>query len=218
MRDKNIDVELHWVPAHIGIEGNELADIAVKQATGWRTKGRGKRRKEVDTNHTAKQARVQVQRSAVKTVIDKKVQQQWAQEWRESNNGRTLYKVAAKPHKSVLRLHDDLTKKQSSIAVQLRTAKIGLRAFLYSRKAADSPMCPCTRSKQTMKHVLFQCNSRRLKNLRRGLWAEEARRAKFGVLRVKEILTHPVSLKKAAIFIEESGLIGYLRAPIEDDL
>ena len=171
LRSRDIEVELHWVPAHIGIEGNEQADIAAKQATGWRMKGRGKRRKEVDTNHTTDRALIQsqIQRSAVKTVIDKKIHQQWAQEWRNCDNGRTLYKIAAKPHKSVLRLHEDLSKKLSSIAVQLRTAKIGLRAFLYSRKAVDNPMCPCTLNKQTIKHVLFQCKSRRLKKLRRGL-------------------------------------------------
>lgn len=53
LRNKGVEIELHWVPAHIGIKGNEQADVAAKQATGWRLKGRGKRKKEVDTNHTA---------------------------------------------------------------------------------------------------------------------------------------------------------------------
>ena len=217
LRSRNIEVELHWVPAYIDIEGNEQADIAAKQATGWRLKGQGGRQKEVDTNCMAQQARVQILKSAVKTVVDKTIQQQGAQEWRDCDKGRTLYKIAAKPHKSVLRLHENLTNRLSNIAIQLRTAKIGLREFLYSRKQVDSPMCSCMLSKQTVKHVLFQCKSGRLKKPRRGLWDEETRKAEFGVLRVEEILTSPVSLKKAATFIEESGLIGYLRAPIEDD-
>jgi len=35
---KGVEVELQWVPAHIGIDGNAMADIAAKQATGWRQK------------------------------------------------------------------------------------------------------------------------------------------------------------------------------------
>lgn len=36
LRKKGTEIELHWVPAHIGIKGNKMADIAAKQATEWR--------------------------------------------------------------------------------------------------------------------------------------------------------------------------------------
>ncbi len=29
LRSKNIQIELHWVPAHSGVDGNEKADKAV---------------------------------------------------------------------------------------------------------------------------------------------------------------------------------------------
>jgi ribonuclease HI len=38
LRKMGIEVELHWLPAHKGIEGNEAADIAAKQATVWSQK------------------------------------------------------------------------------------------------------------------------------------------------------------------------------------
>ena len=118
------------MPAHVGIEGNEKADIAAKQATGWRLKGRRGRQKEVNTGQTAPQAQlVRVLKSAVKTTVDKKMQQQWAELWRDCSKGRALYSIITKPSKSVLQLHDKLTNRLSAIAIQLRTAKIDLQAF-----------------------------------------------------------------------------------------
>lgn len=50
---EGIDPELHLVPAHKEIMGNELADMAAKEATGWRKlKKRNDKLCEIDTNRT----------------------------------------------------------------------------------------------------------------------------------------------------------------------
>ena len=70
LRTEGIEIRLQWVPAHEGIEGNELADQAAKQATGLKTvRRRNGRFKEVDTRWTALKALTPNVRAAAKRMI-----------------------------------------------------------------------------------------------------------------------------------------------------
>ena len=110
-----------------------------------------------------------------------------------------------------------MTKEQSAIAVQMRTGKIGLRQFLYNRKVPgiDGPECGCGGGHQTVKHILFNC--RKYSGRRREYWDQERRKAAWGVLQLRTILTAPGSLKKAVTFMKDTGLLGQFRAPTTDD-
>jgi len=219
LRKKGIEIELHWVPAHIGIRGNEMADVAAKQATGWRQK-KSKRGKivEYDSNQTAKPTALTFHlRSARKMVLAKEAQDQWITAWNNDEAGRGLYALQSTPQKAVLKLHDELTKDLSALAMQTRTGKIGLRLFLHRHRVpgVETERCQFRQAPQTIEHILFTC--RKYVDLRQGLWKEEKKRKTWGELSVKAILTNPHSLKKAATFMKETGLIGQFRVPIAED-
>jgi hypothetical protein len=219
LRSKGVEVELHWVPAHIGIDGNESADIAAKQATGWRPK-KNKRGKlvEYDSKHTAKPAMLaRPLKNAQKSTLAKDAHKQWTKHWKENDKGRGLYALQPTPSKAVLKLHVGLPKDLGSLAVQMRTGKIGLRLFLHRRRVPgiDPERCQCRQGPQTVAYILFTC--RKFTDLRRGLWKEEMKRAMWGELCWKTVLTNAFSLKKAAMFMKDTGLFGQFRAHNEED-
>ena len=86
----------------------------------------------------------------------------WLQKWEQSQRSQESRRPArAKkpPDKRVLPLHKGLHKAESSILVQARTGKIGLRAFLYHRRVSgfDSPWCDCGQGRETVRHILVFC-------------------------------------------------------------
>jgi hypothetical protein len=153
-------VVVRWIPPHQGIEGHKAADIAAKQATGWREGStRGPRANLPPELYTPQ--------ATFKVWTRKEADRNWHSSWQQETNGRTTFRHTPAPSKKVLQLHEGLTKRQSAILVQLRTEEIGLRDFLFRRKVPDilDPMCDCREGRQTVRHVLLIC--RKLKDIRR---------------------------------------------------
>jgi hypothetical protein len=58
-----------------------------------------------------------------------------------------------------LKKHKDLRKHESSLLTQIRTGKVGLRAFLFERKVPEvaTPRCPCGEAPETAAHLALDC-------------------------------------------------------------
>lgn len=167
-RENGLTVSFRWIPSHSGVEGNELADKAAKEATGWRqTRGHRGRMKEMMTATTAPRLIQQrLLRSAVESRIRETINAQWEQEWQTKPHGRAVYELTPIPTREVLRIHRSLPRPLSTVIVQMRTGKIGLRHYLYRYGVPDMQDgdCRCGRTTQTVRHVLLACPL--FKNLR----------------------------------------------------
>jgi hypothetical protein len=58
-----------------------------------------------------------------------------------------------------LQKHKGLQRHESSLLTQLRTGKIGLRSFLFSRRVpgVTSPLCGCGQAPETAPHLALTC-------------------------------------------------------------
>jgi ribonuclease HI len=209
LRSKGIEPEFHWVPAHIGIEGNERADKAAKEATGWRRiRDRGRSR-EVDTDQTAYKPPGYSLVAAMRAVHNSLLLVEWKEAWMNEKTGRELNRICPEPTTKVLLLQKSVPRPFSSLIVQMRTAKIDLRQFLSLRKVpdVDDDKCECGRGSQTVRHVLFSCPV--YYELRQETWGRERKRDQQDL---RKVLGAPAPALKAAKFMRNTGLLGQFEA------
>ncbi len=159
LRGRGIPIHLQWIPAHKNIRGNEEADIAAKEATGWRSaKRKNGKWREWDSRHTVRKHKVGRAKATIKLASVQKTFERWEKVNSREKTGRELYAICPKPTKQTLKIHKSLCKTSSALVVQMETEKIGLQKFLHSRKVAgfDSSECPCKRRVQSAKHLLVE--------------------------------------------------------------
>jgi hypothetical protein len=122
-----------------------------------------------------------------------------------------LVQVQPDPGHKALEPHREAPKSISSIITQLRTGKIGLNAYLHSRKVPgiDNPNCGCGYRLQSIEHVLLGC--RKYRQLRRSLLGP-------GYKTLGEVLSTPKLTLKAAEFMVATRLLGQFRRPDEEEI
>jgi ribonuclease HI len=182
LQDKGRSVTVRWIPAHVGIPGNEAADQAAKKATGWREDGRSQQ-----------PADPPQQLHPLKTTLRRwcktQAERAWISAWREDKKGRATYRHTPTPTKKVLQLHERLSKRESALLVQLRTEKIGLNDFLFNRHVPTITSPRCSKYKDLRNRIFANLSGRH--NLR-------------------TILSTPQLAIKAIEYMEQTQILGHV--------
>ncbi|KAF7372603.1 hypothetical protein MVEN_00123200 [Mycena venus] len=160
-KHRTLRIRIHWVPAHVGIAGNELVDAHAKDAAlGDLTP--------LASRITLFESPLPSSKSAVVASGIKAFAARWLREWQSSPRfARIAAFDSAIPSKAVVRMYSNLSCPGCSVLTQLRTGHIGLNAYLHRFHLAPSPLCPhCASAPESVPHFLLACPTLRAHRLR----------------------------------------------------
>lgn len=207
LRNRQIQVHIHWIPAHTGVEGNEEADRLAKQAAGKGKSG--------GTGQSPLFTTVASQRMLAKRMANVR----WEAEWDASNSGRALFNYQKIPTKGTLQKYRALKRAVAATIFQMRAGKIGLNDYLWTIQKSDSPICQkCGGDdRQTVRHVLLTCTA--FQTLRQQVWLHPksgwTSDSQKTPTSIREMWEDPKLAKTAAIFMLRTGLLGQFTRAVE---
>jgi hypothetical protein len=154
-----LKVRFHWVPAHVGIAGNEAVDARAKEAALGASSA-------LTIPITTFAKPLPTSKAAALAAGAKHFRKRWLSEWSSSPRFAHLSRFDnVTPGKNTEKIYAGLTRPQCSILTQLRTTYIGLNAFLYRFHLGPSPDCPLCLVPETLSHFLLACPKYRRQRL-----------------------------------------------------
>jgi ribonuclease HI/endonuclease/exonuclease/phosphatase family metal-dependent hydrolase len=152
------NLTIRWISSHSEVKGNEAADKIAKAAA------QGRSSRSTDLPHLLRSP-LPTSASATKQEFTARLKRLWIKIWDSSprKDRFSLIDPDFPFNKFRTRLFT-LTRKQASIAMQLRTGHIALNFYLKRIGKSDTEYCPkceegpnVVHSKETINHFLFEC-------------------------------------------------------------
>lgn len=157
---EKIRVRLHNVPPTAGFlkTPGEQKAIRLRNVLDKTQEYHEKKRQERRYRGTA-----EVKTPTKETVISMYHFEQWEKKWelyrRRIPDAHATEAQRTALGRKTLRMREGLQKAESTLAMHIRTERIGLQSYLYTRNVpgVESPECSCGWTRQTAKHVLRYC-------------------------------------------------------------
>jgi ribonuclease HI len=140
-------VRLAWVKAHVGLEGNELADSAAKQGAA----------NEMGIN---KVIYAPISKACIKAKIKEMIYNEWKQRWIGTEKYRMTKQFISAPGNSIGRKVINMSKSSLSRLIQIVTGHNFLSYFQFQLDSTVNPLCRmCEQANETFYHYLTDCDA-----------------------------------------------------------
>ncbi len=138
IRQLRIEVNFLWVPAHVGVNGNEEVDLLAKKAL----------------NYPQIEIKLALSKAEFKRVIAFEVSKKWQKLWNSGSKGRHLFQIQEYVGNERKRLGN---RKKDVIISRLRIGHTALNHSLYKIGKHESGKCDKCGEFETVMHILFEC-------------------------------------------------------------
>ncbi|XP_057691989.1 uncharacterized protein LOC130915851 [Corythoichthys intestinalis] len=174
-------VEFVWVPAHVGIEGNEVVDILAKQSL----RALGIERQGV------------LSRAEGKSIIGGYIQKRWQEYWEAQETGRHFFSIQSQVGVG-RRL--GRSRREEVVLSRMRIGHTGLNDSLHRIGKHKDGKCKHCGERETVEHILMVC----------GKYGEQRDRFRMVLHQAEETfgMGNVLQMKRANI---QKGLIKFLR-------
>ena len=137
---KNINTTIIWIPAHVGIHGNELADRKAKRSTLQSSP--------IINIPSTIQERYRI--------IDQQILLEWQNLYNSSNTGRHYKSLQPTVDRSIK--YSCNNRHQETVITRLRLGKCHLNKYLHEIKAHPTGFCNYCNTDETVEHFLMHCH------------------------------------------------------------
>ena len=133
------NVTFVWLPSHINVEGNDIADSLAKE-------NRSKQIPDIV---------VPLELKEVYSQVDTYMMNKWQIRWENGNTGREYYKIESSVSDKTKYSQD--VRSEETMITRMRLGKCYLNQYLFNLKKHASGLCDTCHQAETIEHFLKHC-------------------------------------------------------------
>lgn len=139
MTQTGINIIFEWIPSHVGLSGNEMADIAAKNALS------------IETCLT----KTPMYKEDIKCLSKNILRTMWQEHWDNNKKSRQLHAIQEKVNFKIAIPKN--TREREVTLFKLRSGYIGTNSFKAKLGRSQSDLCDNCTVVDDLQHLLYNC-------------------------------------------------------------
>ena len=135
------DINFVWIPSHVGIPGNEIADRLARD---------GAKHEDVDYS-------VPLEQGDISRLVSAYICEKWQNSWNSNNTGHMYREIEPCVSTKVKFVHNN--RKKEIALTRLRIGKCCLNSYLHEINAHPTGLCNTCNEPETVEHYLIYCKN-----------------------------------------------------------